>query len=185
MAQFASASLRIAALIERIGRLARAREAVTLAPAQWEALRFIARANSFSRKPTAVAAWLATTKGTASQTLMALERKGLIRKARHPSDGRVTRLEATAAGLALLEEDPLHGLVEAIARLPPLHAAALSQSLAHIAGELSPEGSKPVFAGCAGCRHLEAKGEASRCRNFGADLSGEETMLACVAHSPD
>ena len=185
MAQIASAPLRIAALIERIGRLARAREAVTLAPAQWEALRFLARANSFSRQPGAVAAWLATTKGTASQTLMALERKGLIRKARHPSDGRVTRLEATAAGLALLQEDPLHGLVEAIARLPPLHAAALSQSLAHIAGELSPEGSKPVFAGCAGCRHLEAKGEASRCRNFGADLSGEETMLACVAHSAD
>ena len=76
-------------------------------------------------------------------------------------------------------------LVEAIARLPPLHAAALSQSLAHIAGELAPEGAKPVFAGCAGCRHLEAKGEASRCRNFGADLSGEETALACVAHSPD
>ena len=185
MAQFASAPLRIAALIERIGRLARAREAVTLAPAQWEALRFLARANSFSRQPGAVAAWLATTKGTASQTLMALERKGLIRKARHPSDGRVTRLEATAAGLALLQEDPLHGLVEAIARLPPLHAAALSQSLAHIAGELSPEGSRPVFAGCAGCRHLETKGEARRCRNFGADLSGEETMLACVAHSAD
>ena len=185
MAQFASAPLRIAALIERIGRLARAREAATLAPAQWEALRFLARANSFSRQPGAVAAWLATTKGTASQTLMALERKGLIRKARDLSDGRVIRIEATVAGLALLEDDPLHGLVEAIARLPPLHAAALSQSLAHIAGELAPEGSKPVFAGCAGCRHLEAKGAASRCRNFGADLSGEETLLACVAHSPD
>jgi DNA-binding MarR family transcriptional regulator len=135
--------------------------------------------------PGAVAAWLATTKGTASQTLMALERKGLIRKARHPSDGRVTRLEATTAGLALLETDPMLGLVEAIARLPPLYAAALSQSLAHIAGELAPDGSKPVFAGCAGCRHLEAKGVARRCRNFAADLSGEEAMLACVAHSPD
>ena len=180
-----SAPLRIAALIERIGRFARAREAATLAPAQWEALRFIARANSFSRQPTAVAAWLATTKGTASQTLMALERKGLIRKARHPSDGRVTRLEATPAGLALLEEDPMRGLVAAIARLPPLYAAALSQSLAHIAGDLAPEGARPVFAGCAGCRHLETRGEARRCRNFAADLTGEETILACVAHSSD
>ena len=180
-----SAPLRIAALIERIGRFARAREAATLAPAQWEALRFIARANSFSRKPSAVAAWLATTKGTASQTLMALERKGLIRKARHPSDGRVTRLEATPAGLAFLEDDPMRGLVAAIARLPPLYAAALSQSLAHIAGDLAPEGAKPVFSGCAGCRHLETKGEARRCRNFAADLSGEEAALACVAHSPD
>ena len=184
MAQFSSAPGRIAALIERIGRLARAREAATLAPAQWEALRFLARANSFSRQPGAVAAWLATTKGTASQTLMALERKGLIRKARDAADGRVIRIEPTPAGLALLEEDPLLGLVQAIARLPPLHAAALSQSLAHIAGDLAPDGAKPVFAGCAGCGHLETRGEASRCRNFGADLSGEETTLACIAHSP-
>ena len=185
MSNLDSAPTRIAALIERIGRFSRAREAATLPPAQWEALRFIARANSFSRQPSAVAAWLATTRGTASQTLMALERKGLIRKARHPSDGRVTRLEATPAGLALLEEDPMRGLVAAIARLPPLYAAALSQSLAHIAGDLAPEGARPVFAGCAGCRHLETRGEARRCRNFAADLTGEETILACVAHSSD
>ncbi len=184
MASPDSAPLRIAALIERIGRFARAREAATLAPAQWEALRFIARANTFSRQPTAVAAWLATTKGTASQTLMALERKGLIRKARHPSDGRATRLEATPEGLALLQDDPMRGLVEAIARLPPLYAAALSQSLAHIAGDLAPEGARTVFGGCEGCRHLEARGQTKRCRNFGADLSGEETTLACAAHSP-
>ena len=185
MSSLNSAPIRIAALIERIGRFARAREAATLPPAQWEALRFIARANSFSRQPSAVAAWLATTRGTASQTLMALERKGLIRKARHPSDGRITCLEATLAGQMLLEEDPMHRLEEAIARLPPLFAAALSQSLAHIAGDLAPQGATPVFAGCAGCRHLVTEGEASRCRNFGADLSGEETTLACVAHSPD
>ena len=184
MASPDSAPLRIAALIERIGRFARAREAATLAPAQWEALRFIARANAFSRQPSAVAAWLATTKGTASQTIMALERKGLIRKARHPSDGRVTRLEATPAGLALLAEDPMQGLVDAISRLPPLYAAALSQSLAHIAGDLAPEGARAVFAGCEGCRHLEADRQSRRCRNFGTDLSGEETSLACASHSP-
>jgi DNA-binding MarR family transcriptional regulator len=185
MSSLNSAPIRIAALIERIGRFARAREAATLPPAQWEALRFIARANSFSRQPSAVAAWLATTRGTASQTLMALERKGLIRKARHPSDGRITCLEATLAGQMLLEEDPMHRLEEAIARLPPLYAAALSQSLAHIAGDLAPQGATPVFAGCAGCRHLEAKGMGKHCLNFEADLSGEEAMLACVAHSPD
>ncbi len=184
MASPDSAPLRIAALIERIGRFARAREAATLQPAQWEALRFIARANTFSRQPSAVAAWLATTKGTASQTLMALERKGLIRKARHPSDGRVTRLEATPAGLSLLEDDPMQGLVDAIARLPPLYTAALSQSLAHIAGDLAPEGARPVFAGCAGCRHLEAQRDVKRCRNFGTDLPGEEMTLACASHSP-
>ena len=60
MSTLDSAPIRIAALIERIGRFSRAREAATLPPAQWEALRFIARANSFSRQPRAVAAWLAT-----------------------------------------------------------------------------------------------------------------------------
>ncbi len=44
-----------------------------LSPAQWMALRFLARANSFSRTPSAFAEFQATTRGTASQAIKALE----------------------------------------------------------------------------------------------------------------
>src|SRR5512144_1732742 len=47
-----------------------------LSPAQWMALRFLARANSFSRTPSAFAELQATTRGTASQAIKALEAAG-------------------------------------------------------------------------------------------------------------
>src|SRR5256714_13007018 len=47
-----------------------------LSPAQWMALRFFARANSFSRTPSAFAEFQATTRGTASQAIKALEAGG-------------------------------------------------------------------------------------------------------------
>src|SRR5208337_2918349 len=44
-----------------------------LSPAQWMALRFFARANQFSRNPSAFAEFQATTPGTASQAIKVLE----------------------------------------------------------------------------------------------------------------
>ena len=49
-----------------------------LSPAQWMALRFFARANSFSRTPSAFAEFQATTRGTASQAIKALEAGGVL-----------------------------------------------------------------------------------------------------------
>ena len=61
--------------LERLARLMRAREHEDgLNPAQWEALRFLSRANRFSNAPGALTRYLGATKGTVSQTLMALER---------------------------------------------------------------------------------------------------------------
>ena len=67
----------VAALMDRLSRaMQRAQYAGGLNPAQWEALRYIARANRYSRSPSAVAEYLGATKGTVSQTLKALEHKG-------------------------------------------------------------------------------------------------------------
>ena len=63
--------------LERLTRLMRAGEHEGgLNPAQWEALRYLARANRFSRTPAALADFLGTTRGTVSQTVIALERTG-------------------------------------------------------------------------------------------------------------
>ena len=62
--------------LERLARIMRAREHEGgLNPAQWEALRYLSRANRFSDSPGALTRYLGATKGTISQTLMALERK--------------------------------------------------------------------------------------------------------------
>jgi len=49
-----------------------------LSPAQWMALRFFARANQFSRNPSAFAEFQATTRGTASQAIKVLEAGGYL-----------------------------------------------------------------------------------------------------------
>ena len=68
-----------AELLLVVGRLVQA-EAYDgkLSPAQWMALRYFARANTFSRTPSAFAEFQATTRGTASQAIKVLEARGYL-----------------------------------------------------------------------------------------------------------
>ena len=105
---------RIAALIERIGRLLSTdAHAGGLLPVQWEALRYLGRANRFSRTPAALTAYLGLTKGTVSQTVHALEARGLVTKQVDPADRRGRRLTLSPAGRTLLGRDPLAATVAA------------------------------------------------------------------------
>ena len=174
---------RITRLIERVGRLSRARESGCgeLNPAQWEALRFLARANRWSRQPSQVARWIACTKGTTSQTLASLERKGLIARQANPDDRRGVILDLTERGLELVGRDPLWDLSQSIGRLPPLHAAALSQSLVQILSDLAGEQTQPGFDSCRACRHFRASETAPSCAKFGP-LAPDDLNAIC-AHS--
>ena len=59
----------VAALIERLGRLTTTEaHAEGLLPVQWEVLRYLDRANRYSRTAVALTAYLGITKGTVSQT---------------------------------------------------------------------------------------------------------------------
>src|SRR6267143_1274431 len=69
-----------------------------LSPAQWMALRFFARANQFSRNPSAFAEFQATTRGTATQTIKALEAGGYLVRRRSAADGRSVSLRLTDKG---------------------------------------------------------------------------------------
>src|ERR1700751_4283971 len=67
-----------------------------LSPAQWMALRFFARANRFSRTPSAFAEFQATTRGTASQAIRALEAGGYLVRQRSKADGGSVSLRLTS-----------------------------------------------------------------------------------------
>lgn len=181
----------VASLVERIGRLVRAREAGTgLNPAQWEVLRYLARANRFSRSPSAVADYLATTRGTVSQTLISLESKGLIRKGVNARDRRGATLELTDAGGALLEKaDPMDELTRALAALPPLHATLLSQALSRVLDTLLAANDRKAFGVCATCRHFRHEAFPGRpegphqCGLIDAPLAAGEATRICAEHA--
>ena len=116
--------------LERLARLLRSSEQIEgLYPVQWEALRYLQRANRFSRSPGALADFLGATRGTVSQSLIALERKGLIARKPDPRDRRVRRLFLSEAGRRLLDRDPLLGLASLAAGLPKKRRRGLAKQM--------------------------------------------------------
>src|SRR5450631_3589033 len=85
-----------------------------LSPAQWMALRFFARANQFSRNPSAFAEFQATTRGTASQAIKALEADGYLVRQRSEADGRSVTLRLTHKGKTAIARDPFEAVVRAV-----------------------------------------------------------------------
>lgn len=90
-----------------------------LNPAQWSALRYVARANPNSRTLTDFARFHFVSKSAASDTISALVRKELLIKKKDLHDGRVAQLELTERARQILHHDPLDLLVGALAQLSP------------------------------------------------------------------
>ena len=142
----------IAELVGRLGRMAHALQfTVGLNPAQWEALRFLAHANRYSRTPTALAEYLGTTKGTVSQTLIALESKGYIRRARSKSDRRVIELELTDAGSGLLQTDPVLKIERMVDDMGAELGAPLVRGLSLLLHDMQVEVGAREFGVCEPC----------------------------------
>lgn len=175
-------------LIVHLARLARARDdrpgmetAPRLSAAQWAALRYMARANPFSRTPSAFARYHGTTRGTASQTIKSLVAAGFLVSSRDPRDRRSVRFSLTKAGEALLADDGACSLVAAVSELPADEREQLIGSMRRIAGEIAARHGEPCFGCCHDCRHLR---DGEDCPNFceqvGAPVKLEDQYLLCA-----
>lgn len=174
-------------LLDRIGRMARGLQYCHgLNPAQWDSLRFVAQANRFSRTPGALAIFLGTTKGTASQTLNALEKKGYLTRVPDPEDKRVRHLELTAAGTELLSEDPLNCLDLAIERLPGEIIDTMTQGLRELCTNMQTRCGGQDMGICTSCGHFQGATEEGnmRCGFKQADLSCEDAKRVCINFDP-
>lgn len=188
----------LATLVDRLGRIAHALQFSTgLNPAQWEALRYLARANRYSTSPTALARYLGTTKGTVSQTLIALETKGYVNRVRGEPDGRSVRLQLTESGRQVLEQDPLKLVEEAGRALPEAERTAAMTAMNTLIRSLCDRDGFAAFGVCGECGHLDAKpacgeststcGESGRpcaCGLTGEKLSEDDLSRICVDFRP-
>lgn len=173
----------IRALIERLARLETARNwDAGLNPAQRAALDYLSRANRFSRSPSHVAEFLGTTRGTTSQSLKALMRKGFVREERSDMDKRSISYELTDTGrdavgansllLGALEEMPEDDLARIVASLRRLLNTAVRRN-----------GSKP-FGICRTCRHFSPRGSGGYCMLLHVPLEEAETRQICHEQEP-
>jgi DNA-binding MarR family transcriptional regulator len=157
-----------------------------LNPAQWDSLRFIAQANRFSRTPGALAGFLGTTKGTASQTLKALEKKGYLTRVADPDDRRVRHIALTEQGEQLLADDPLNCLERAIEKLPAGIAESVAAGLTQICTDLQGSCGGQDTGICKTCGHFQGTtdGGDMRCGYKQANLSCEDAKKFCVNFTP-
>lgn len=143
-------------LVNRLCRIAHAAQfADGLNPAQWEALRYLSRANRYSASPGALAEYLGTTKGTASQTLISLETKGMVARVRSELDRRKVRLTLTDAGRARLGRDPLCIIELAGAEIPDDQRALVLSAMSGVVDNLCHQNGDARFGVCEECRHKE------------------------------
>lgn len=174
-------------LLDRLGRMSRGLQYCHgLNPAQWDCLRFIGQANRFSRTPGALAAFLGTTKGTASQTLNALEKKGYLSRVPDPNDKRVRHIELTELGAGLLADDPLNCLDRAISNLPPETVDTMATGLSRLCAEMQSRCGGQDLGICQSCGHFEGETDGGNmiCGLKRAELSGEDATRFCVNFSP-
>lgn len=174
------------AVIERLSRLMRAAEHEQgLNPAQWQCLRYLDRANRFSNSPSALAKYLGATKGTVSQSLIALERKGLIRKEGRLEERRSIALTLTSKGRELLKRDPWLTIAAEAAAFEPRAINSLARGLANLLKAAIRRGDFPTFGQCQTCRHFARNASGKhRCLLLDLTLSHSDSLKICVEHEP-
>lgn len=179
-------SEQLAALVGRLSRAVHCMQyAQGLNPAQWDALRYLARANRYSRGPTALADYLGTTKGTVSQTIKALEAKGLIRRAPRRGDKRGVELELTEAGARVLDNDPLRP-IESIAHSSCEDTKVAAEVLHRLLGGLTAALGAADFGTCKDCCHLcgAKSSEGMTCGLTADPLDDHEVRKICHNFRP-
>lgn len=174
-------------LIERIARLMQAEEQKgPLNPAQWEALRYLAKANRFSRTPAALAEYLGSTRGTVSQTLIALEKKDCIKRTPNAHDKRSVDIALTPLGQQHLTNDPRQKLASCIEATR--NGLSLQDALSQVLNEAIHRNNAKSFGICKSCRFFQRtdKPENStgshRCGLLNVPLSDKDSEEICVEH---
>ena len=183
-----------AELLVQVGRLVQAEGYDgELSPAQWMALRYFARANTFSRTPSAFAEFQATTRGTASQAIKALEAGGYLVRQRSKADGRSVSLRLTSKGKNALARDPFEVLVRAVDLLDAKERTAMRRALHQVLSTVAASGAHRQIGVCQDCTHFgreirrnppSTAQSAAECLLLGVPIEPEDVDLLCVHFRP-
>jgi MarR family transcriptional regulator, negative regulator of the multidrug operon emrRAB len=160
---------------------------------EWMALRFLGRANRFSRTPSALAGFIGATRATASQIVKTLEEKSYLVRKPSREDKRSVTLCITAQGEKCLgQHDPINHVLNAVAALETEECTKLRDSLRDILNNLDPTHHRLNARTCRDCMFLAERSPAAdsgkapaaveyKCRLYRVPISHEETELLCTS----
>ncbi|MCC8938248.1 Transcriptional repressor MprA [Bradyrhizobium ivorense] len=156
---------------------------------EWMALRFLSRANRFSRTPSALASYVGTTRGTASFIINELERLGYLERKPSAEDKRSVMLNVTQPGRKFLARDPVKALVDALGVLDQDSKLHFRDTLRHVLDQSDEADRKHHADVCKRCIFLREDRTTIAgktvveftCRLFRAGIAEAETDLLCTS----
>lgn len=178
-------------LVQRLGNLIRAemRRVIGqegLQPVHLEAMLFLNQANRFSNTPQSLAEFLSVTKGTVSQSLLLLDRRGMIERYQDEVDRRVVRLRLSQQGEEMLDEmQPASMWQSATRNISANRIRNGVSALRETLYMLQNHNGARTFGVCNTCIYCQRKSQRTHhCALFAERLSGPETRLVCREHVP-
>jgi DNA-binding MarR family transcriptional regulator len=158
---------------------------------EWMALRFLGRANRFSRTPSALAGFIGTTRATMSQIVKTLEIKSYLIRKQSSEDKRSVVLCVTPQGeKCLSQHDPINHVSNAVAALGTEECTKLRGSLGKVLNHLDAANQRLNASVCRDCMFLAERGPGAgkdrtaprfMCRLYRAPIAIEETELLCTS----
>ncbi|MBL4659367.1 MAG: winged helix-turn-helix transcriptional regulator [Alcanivoracaceae bacterium] len=179
----------IYAILERISELIRVDSRQTgirysLHPIQMEALHYLSICNKYSDTPMAVTDYLGQTKGTISQTLKALEKKGCVIKHPDSKDKRVTHLLVTNKGKDIIKSSlPTPMFSNALNSISATESDEIIFTLKKLLSTMLETNNIKSFGVCRTCIYNQAINDGSfYCNLLKQPLDIKDVQLICKEH---
>ena len=169
-------------LIERLSRVASAEEwNEDINPSQWAALVYLSNANKFSRSPSQVAEYMSATRGTVSQTLKALARKGLIKETPSENDKRSISYSVSHKAAKIIQNRKQ--MDETFASLDKADLVKLANGLEALTRSVLKQRGMREFGVCKNCTYHEKTENGGYCNLLNVKLNKSEIEQICHEYS--
>ncbi|MCP4409342.1 MAG: winged helix-turn-helix transcriptional regulator [Gammaproteobacteria bacterium] len=175
--------------IERLANLLRTQSRQLLAdyglqPIQLEVLRYLSVCNRYSDTVKGVTEYLGQTKGTVSQSIKVLERKGLVTKHVDSTDKRIVHLKITNNARSLLNKTvPAPLFRNADKQLKRQSANQILNALISLLRTVQKANDLKSFGVCHTCRYNQKTADGNYlCGLTKEVLSSEDIQLICKEH---
>jgi DNA-binding MarR family transcriptional regulator len=157
-----------------------------LQPVQFEALQYLSVCNRYSDTLMGVTEYLGQTKGSVSQSLKVLEKKGLLEKSPDQVDKRVVHMTVTMVGHKLVKHMPSSALLKAAKKqLNETEIASAETSLQSLLKSIQHANNFKTFGQCATCSHnIKYSVNETICGLTKEALSIKDVELICREHKP-
>ena len=173
-------------LIERMGNLLKAETRTKgielgLQPVQHDAVYYLSICNRYSDHLLALTKFLSLTKGTVSQTLKIIEKKGLITKVKDSLDKRLTHIHLTEAGWRYIQEStPPDNFASTISSLSEKQQEDLALQLRHCLLIYQNFNKVSGFGVCKTCRYNQQPNDGYYCSLVEQKLSSVDVEKICI-----